>query len=261
MSHGEQLAFFATVADTNEMLLDGARLLEIGSYDVNGSVRTFFAAVAEYVGVDLTEGPGVDVVAYGHEVDAADASFDLTISGECFEHDPHWKLTFANMVRLTRPGGLVAFTCASSGRPEHGTARTRATDSPGTQSVGLDYYRNLTAGDFAPLPLDDWFTKWRFWYMPTSMDLYFAGVRTGASDIRLELPSDYAVRHIRRLMSVPHRVVRWPLRVARGIAGDGEKYQRLILPYWLTMLRAFGTTDDDRILNGHAEALQEGSAG
>lgn len=242
MSHSEQLAFFASVAEPNAALLEGARVLEVGSYDVNGTVRSLFAGVREYVGVDLTEGVGVDVVAFGHEVDDPDGSYDVAISGECFEHDPHWRETFANMVRLTRPGGLIAFTCASAGRPEHGTRRTQTEDSPGTQAVGLDYYRNLTESDFADLPLEDWFLRYRFWYMSTSMDLYFAGVLKGGGQPLAQLPSDLAVAQISRIMSLPHRLVRWPLRAARAIVGDGDRYQRLVLPYWLAMIRAFGTT-------------------
>ena len=126
MSHPEQLAFLDAVARANRQLVEGSRVLEIGSYDVNGSVRTLFATSTDYVGVDLSEGPGVDVVSFGHELALPDDAFDLAVSAECFEHDPHWAETFANMVRLTRPGGMVVFTCATRGRPEHGTRRTRA---------------------------------------------------------------------------------------------------------------------------------------
>ncbi len=117
MSHPEQFAFFKAVAETNPVLVDEGRIIEIGSYDVNGSVRTLFGASSEYVGVDLDEGPGVDLVAFGHEVDHPDRAYDLALSGECFEHDPHWVATFTNMARMTRPGGLVAFTCASGDAP------------------------------------------------------------------------------------------------------------------------------------------------
>ncbi len=182
MSHPEQLGFFAAVAEANQGFLEGGRVLEVGSYDVNGTVRGFFPGATEYVGVDLTDGPGVDVVGYGHELDFPDGHFDAALSAECFEHDPHWRSTFGNMVRMTRQGGLVAFTCASRGRPEHGTTRTGVGGSPGTQAVGLDYYQNLTTDDFSGLPLDDMFISYRFWYMRTHFDLFFAGIRSGRRD-------------------------------------------------------------------------------
>ena len=107
MSHPEQLEFFAAVAKANKSLLESGdiRVLEVGSYSVNGTIRDLYPA-AEYVGVDLVNGPCVDVVGYGHELSFPDGYFDVTLSGECFEHDPYWSATFENMVRMTRPGGL-----------------------------------------------------------------------------------------------------------------------------------------------------------
>ena len=71
------------------MALDwtGLRVLEIGSADINGSIRSFFPG-SDYTGVDLSAGPGVDVVASGHELALPDRDVDLAISCECFEHNP-----------------------------------------------------------------------------------------------------------------------------------------------------------------------------
>lgn len=241
MSHPEQFGFFSAVHATNEELIQGGRILEIGSYDVNGSVRGLFAAAAEYVGVDLEMGPSVDLVSYGHEVRYPDAYFDASLSGECFEHDPHWRDTFLNMCRMTRPGGLVAFTCASDGRPEHGTTRTDATDSPGTQAEGLDYYRNLSAPDFErSVPLNELFSEFRFWTLPTSFDLYFAGVRVSRGEAGSatpgQIPPDAAVFLLRSLMPTAHRLARMPLRVMHRIL-PARSYQSFAVPYWRTLSR------------------------
>lgn len=238
MSHPEQLGYFRAVSAANASLITGGRILEIGSYDVNGTIRQLFSGGRGYVGVDLAVGPGVDRVGYGHEVDEPDASFDVAISGECFEHDEMWRETFTNMTRLTRPGGLVAFTCASRGRPEHGTRRSDETLSPGTQAVGLDYYRNLVESDFADLPLDEWFSAWRFWYLPTNFDLYFAGVKRGGEGARL--PTDADVEALADLMPFAHRVARLPLKVLASTKVSEEKYQDRILRYWQFVLRVAG---------------------
>jgi hypothetical protein len=66
MSHPEQIGFFKAVVDANKTFIEGARVLEMGSYNVNGSVRDMFALAGRYVGVDLVEGPGVDLVGFGH---------------------------------------------------------------------------------------------------------------------------------------------------------------------------------------------------
>jgi len=77
-------------------------------------------------------------------------TFDTIISSECFEHDPEYKESFLKIYNILKPNGLFLFTCASTGRPEHGTRRTSPHDSYGT-SVGLkdmqDYYKNLTCND------------------------------------------------------------------------------------------------------------------
>lgn len=236
MSHPEQRAFIAAVARANIDLFGSARVLEVGSYDVNGSIRGLISA-REYVGVDLTPGPGVDRLLSGADVSDPDGSFDVTVSAECFEHDPRWRATFTNMVRLTRPGGLVTFTCAAPGRVEHGTRRTLTTDSPGTQDAGLNYYRNLAAEDFADLPLNEWFSVWRFTGCRTRCDLYFVGVRAGQAAIPAQLPPSDALVHIDRMMPLAARAVRWPLRIVQRAARSEETYQRFAVPYWMLMMR------------------------
>ena len=234
MSHPEQVGFFTLVAEANRALIAGGRVLEIGSYDVNGTIRSLFATADKYVGVDLDHGPGVDVVGFGHEFDDPDDSYDATISGECFEHDPYWRETFQNMARMTRPGGLVAFSCASRGRVEHGTSRTDATQSPGTQAVGLDYYRNLQERDFQSLPLEDVFSEYRFWYMPTHFDLYFAGVKAGGSGA--QLPDDAAVRGLRSLRPKYELIARGPMRLLSKVLPE-SRYQSMLVRVWNVGMR------------------------
>ena len=241
MSHPEQLGFVSAVVVSNPLLISGGRILEIGSYNVNGSVRTLLNTSGEYIGVDLKEGPGVDAISYGHEVAYDDAYFDVTLSGECFEHDPYWRETFMNMVRMTRPGGLVVFTCASGGRLEHGTSRTDRMDSPGTQARGLDYYRNLSEKDFeATIHLNELFLQYRFWYMPTSFDLYFVGVRTGDSTKVArpigQLPDPRIVAQLRSLMPFRNRVFTFPLRVLAFIISE-RRFQSVAVPYSRTLAR------------------------
>lgn len=177
MSHAEQQAFFGRTARRFPDHFSGARVLEVGSLDINGSIRGWFAD-CDYTGVDVAGGPGVDLVAQGQDLDFPDGSFDTAVSAECFEHNPHWSATFANMVRMVRPGGLVAFSCASTGRPEHGTARSQPGSSPLTVALGWDYYRNLDEGDFrSEHPIGDLFSDHGFEYEARSHDLYFWGVR------------------------------------------------------------------------------------
>lgn len=172
MSHANQMNFVARIKDKFPDAFVGKDVLEIGSLDINGSVRQFFES-CNYIGCDLGAGKGVDIVSPGHMLDYEDKHFDTTISCECFEHDQYWKETFANMVRMT--SNLVIFTCASTGRPEHGTTASSPQDAPFTN----DYYKNLTKEDFEQaFNLKEMFSEYEFWYQPSSFDLYFYGVRS-----------------------------------------------------------------------------------
>ena len=54
------------------------------------------------------------------------------------------------MINHLKWNGLLIFTCASTGRPEHGTRKSSPHSSPATVEIEgwADYYRNLTENDF-----------------------------------------------------------------------------------------------------------------
>lgn len=147
MAHKGQQDFIALVRREFQDYFSHKRVLEIGSLDINGSIRSQFIDCT-YTGIDVAPGSGVDVVCQGQDYNAPDDSYDVVISCEVMEHNPHWAETMKNMVRVCKPGGLVVMTCATLGRGEHGTARTSPDSSPLTVELGWNYYRNLTARDF-----------------------------------------------------------------------------------------------------------------
>ena len=106
-----------------ERYLDPQRKLtigDIGSYDYNGSYREIFRRSAwTYVGVDVDKGPNVDVVLESpYKFPFPDAHFDVVVSGQAFEHIKFFWLTFLEMARTLRPGGMI-FLIAPSRGPEH----------------------------------------------------------------------------------------------------------------------------------------------
>ena len=173
--HAEVRHCLATVRDAFPEFFSGVSVFEVGSADINGSVRTYFQST-DYVGVDLVPGPGVDVVGQGEDVRLG-REFDVAVSTECLEHNPKYFETFENMVRHVRPGGLVLFTCASTGRPEHGTERSTPEDSPGTRVRGWNYYKNLESEDLNGFPFESVFENFRFYANRISCDLYFVGLK------------------------------------------------------------------------------------
>lgn len=229
MAHPQQLQFFKLVKrhilDHPEQNIPRLHIIEIGSFNVNGSIRDFVQTKdVEYLGVDLCEGKGVDLVSYGHEVDQPNSSFHAALSGECFEHDPKWQETFSNMYRMTIPGGVVAFTCATTGRLEHGTIRAGADQSPGTQFIGLDYYKNLTEKDFQnAFDIGRLFTQHHFFYEPTSHDLYFVGIKTGSPQFKMDVKAFLQdVKQINSLHKIRFKIIDIPIYIARHIFDEQE---------------------------------------
>lgn len=145
MAHPEQMDFVQGVRGRFPDFFRGTNVLEVGSRNVNGSVRQFFSG-GTYVGLDCEPGPGVDVVSLAHEYKPpTDALFDVVISCEAFEHDPYLRKSLTNVMRYLRIGGLFVATCASSSRPEHGTRKTLTTD--GIFGPDPDYYRGVSSAD------------------------------------------------------------------------------------------------------------------
>jgi hypothetical protein len=96
--------------------LPNARILEIGSLNVNGCLRDASAPTTHYVGLDLEEGPSVDfVMAPGDDFPVEDDSFDLVIASSVFEHDPRFWDTFLRMCRAARAGGYIYVNAPSNG--------------------------------------------------------------------------------------------------------------------------------------------------
>lgn len=193
MANDQQAEFIQIVKRHLPQFFSGTRVIEMGSLDINGSARGHFDA-ARYVGVDLGPGPSVDLIAPGQMVDEPSGSFDCAISANCFEHNPYWLETFVNMLRLVRAGGLVLFTCASTGFREHGTRRSAPEASPLTLEIGWDYYRNLTERDFTrKLDLKLWCSDWRFFVDSDTYCLYFVALRSGPGQLILPAALDLEV--------------------------------------------------------------------
>jgi SAM-dependent methyltransferase len=96
------------------------RILDLGSCDVNGRYRYLFANPKwRYVGVDVAEGPNVDVILTApYKWPFANEYADLIISGQAFEHIEFFWLSWLEMVRVLRKKGLI-FLIAPSRGPEH----------------------------------------------------------------------------------------------------------------------------------------------
>ena len=118
--HLSSLEHMQDLANRYLVNASSVKILDIGSYDVNGSYKPIFDhSNHSYLGVDLADGPNVDIVLKSpYQFPLAKNSFDVVISGQAFEHIEFFWLTWLEMLRVLKPGGLV-FLIAPSRGPEH----------------------------------------------------------------------------------------------------------------------------------------------
>jgi len=185
--HEGPVNFIAFVKSVLPEYFKNKRVLDVGSGDINGNNRIFFEN-CDYDGNDVIHANNVTVVSKTKDLPFEDSTFDTIISTECFEHDPEYYQSLKKIYKMLKPNGLLLFTCASTGRQEHGTRRTTPFDSYGT--IGnlpdmIDYYKNLTEKDIDEvLDLKNTFSAFDTYFIPS--DLYFVGIKNGDKIIPLK---------------------------------------------------------------------------
>lgn len=118
MSHASVLEF----ARASLPSLTGKTVLEVGAYDINGSIRPYVESQKplKYVGVDIEPGPMVDKVVPANQLvkTFGEDSFDVVICQEMLEHADDWRTAIENMKQVTNDYLLI--TTRSEGFPYHG---------------------------------------------------------------------------------------------------------------------------------------------
>lgn len=105
-------------AKKHESLFRG-NILDVGSFDVNGSLRD---TIAVSIGIDMRAGPGVDMVVNSSDLLKVfePESFDGVVSGDALEHTQDWKAAMVNMWGVLKPGGPLLLTLANPKKGFHG---------------------------------------------------------------------------------------------------------------------------------------------
>lgn len=93
------------------------RVLDVGSYDVNGNCRALFDGMdVEYVGLDVEDGPNVDYVPQNPYKwdELEDESFDFVISVNAFEHIEYPWLTICEIYKKLKNDGFACILAPNS---------------------------------------------------------------------------------------------------------------------------------------------------
>jgi hypothetical protein len=168
MAHKAQFDYVQKVKSLHPSYFSNSVVYDFGSLDINGNT-----------GIDIGEGKNVDVISKAHEYKPRKKA-DVVISTEMLEHDMYWKESMANMVKRLKKDGLLVITCATHGRPVHGTSSTKGTDSPFTSQIEgwANYYKNLGTEDFMEaLDPSKNFSKWEISLEEEHKDIQFYGIK------------------------------------------------------------------------------------
>ena len=91
--------------------INSKRILEVGSLDVNGTLRDGIERMdpSEYIGVDIMEGRGVDIICKAENLveKFGEESFDFVLSTCMLEHILDWKTCVSNIKRVCKKGGII----------------------------------------------------------------------------------------------------------------------------------------------------------
>ena len=113
MAYGDR--FFRTYLKNG----GGPTIVDIGSQDVNGSLRSVAPSDARYIGLDFVLAHGVDIVMTDpYRLPIESESVDVVVRSSCFEHSEFFWLLFNESLRVLKPTGLLYLNAPSNG-PVH----------------------------------------------------------------------------------------------------------------------------------------------
>lgn len=107
------------------------KILDIGSLDINGTMREYYflwpghkkwkdyIQYKEFIGIDLIEGPSVDIVMDSNQMTFKDNEFDLILTLSQLEHDNNPSMTLKEAYRVLKPKGTLILACPTEKTDEH----------------------------------------------------------------------------------------------------------------------------------------------
>lgn len=152
--------FFESYGESINIISPNAHVVEIGSQDVNGSLRTLCPEHFKYTGVDFVAGKGVDLILDDpYTLPFESESVDVVLSSSCFEHSEMFWLLYIEIMRILKPTGVFYLNVPSNGElhrwpvdcwrfyPDSGRALITWAKRNGMNSQLLESYTSTQIGD------------------------------------------------------------------------------------------------------------------
>lgn len=199
------------------------RVLDIGSYDVNGTYRDLFCGeIYEYTGMDMQKGPNVDIVPADiyHWNEIEDESFDLVISGQVFEHIEFPWLTIKEIDRILKPSGFCMIIAPNAGMEHKAPLDCFRFFSDGLAALakwaGFFIHHLSVAGIPAPDAAEEWNSVWN--------DSCLVAQKNPAAKKQIPDPFLFERRAVPLKEEYVNTYKTWELAVAKACETfDGEK--------------------------------------
>ena len=89
------------------------KVVDVGACSIAGqpTYRDLMAEKWNYIGVDVVEGPNVDMVMSPYKLPFPDRSINVVISGQTLEHVERPWMLVTEMARVLDPGGHIFLVC------------------------------------------------------------------------------------------------------------------------------------------------------
>lgn len=91
-------------------------VVDIGAQSINGSLKDVCPDHFNYVGVDMVNGNGVDIVLDDpYQLPFSEDSIDIVVCSSVYEHSDMFWLSFLEIMRVLKPNGLFYLNAPSNG--------------------------------------------------------------------------------------------------------------------------------------------------
>lgn len=95
---------------------EAGTVIDVGSQDVTGSLKSVCPPGTRYIGVDFVKGKGVDIVLDDpYRLPFGDGHADIVLSSSVFEHSEMFWLLFNEVLRVLKPTGLFYLNVPANG--------------------------------------------------------------------------------------------------------------------------------------------------